>query len=544
MADFSVIIVGGGPTGLAASLLLSHYGIRHVLLERRSGTSAHPKALTVLLRTAEIYRELGIEDELRRMGVPEEWNKRLLWATGLHGEVLADIERGVDGGFSYEDVSPARPLRSPQTVTEAVMFERCLAHEAADIRFSSQVVQASVDEQGASVEVLDTLTEERETLTAPYLIAADGRHSFIREALGIGYIGPTDIGHFLSIYFRADLWVPPERRSYATNIINESGTGSLLTVNGEDLWLLHHDLPRRENLAKYTKEHCEGLVRRVLGLGNAVDVEVLSVAPWVMGAQVAERFSHQRAFLTGDAAHRLTPVGGLGVNTGIQSVHNLAWKLAAVIKGWGGTKLLASYEDERRGVAEFNTGSSMRKAASVFGVFDTAVEGRLEDAREMLRQIHRPGKRLGQDIGYRYKSRVIDGSGEAPPVDDPVNDYVPDAAPGTRAPHVWLLHEEGELSILDLYHHCGLTLITGAHGQPWQAAADTVGTDLQVPIAVAVIGDKLRDRDGLFAERYGIEPGGAVLVRPDGFVAWRHTGTAGDPAAALRHAVFTAVGKS
>jgi len=543
-----VLIVGGGPVGLISSLLLSQYGVHHVLVERLPGTAYHPKAMAIMLRTAEILRSVNAEQSIRRLGLPSDWCQQIVWSRGLRDEVLGRFPETFDSNPD-EAVSPSHPIRTPQTVTEAVLFEKACAHEEADIRYSTELTDFSDNGDQVEAVLVDRLTGDEETLTVDYLIAADGHRSSIRNKLDIAYEGPADLGHFIGIYHRANYGeIPQNRRAFVTNILRNHQFGSLTAVNGSDLWLLHIDVPRSRDIREYDTKRCLDIVHQLTGVEDA-EVEIISVGPWVMGAQIAEAFSKGRVFLTGDAAHRTTPAGGLGLNTGIQSAHNLAWKIAAVVQGWAKPELLDTYERERRRVVEYNAGSSIKKAVNILNLFDIASDSPLEEIRNALLRQQQIGRGLGQDIGYHYEEGAFLSDGtEEPEAVDPVNDYKPTARPGHRGPHAWLESAGERISTLDLFRKGQLVLLSGRNGDAWVVAARDVAKTMGIPLMAAHVGSMenglLHDTDGRFESLYGIGAEGAVLVRPDGFVAWRSPGSAENPRVDLSEALRRVAGLS
>jgi hypothetical protein len=255
-----------------------------------------------------------------------------------------------------------------------------------------------------------------------------------------------------------------------------------------------------------------------------LEVDVLSIGRWRMNATVAETFVQGRIILVGDAAHQFPPTGGLGVNTGIQGMHNAMWKLALVLQAKAGHGLLETYTAERHPVTRWTVEQSLQNHRHVRQIGMATIAGgqNAMNAADIVTAARRYGNHLGVELGAVYDSRAIvpDGTG-LPPVADPYSDYVPSARPGCRAPHVWLGRRDGVLSTLDLFAP-GFTLLTGPDGEVWRDGARRVQAELGIPVPCYAIGEAgLEDRDRIFFERYGIDPSGAVLVRPDGYVAWR-----------------------
>jgi putative polyketide hydroxylase len=315
-----VLIVGGGPVGLACSLLLSRHGVPSLLVERHPSTSTHPKAMAVMLRTAELLRQWGALDALRAQGVPQDWLHEILFAKSLAGEAFGAV---AVPGYEADEASPAQALRCPQTATEAVLRRIAEASGTGRLRFGIEMSHFEQHADGVTATLRDKASGREETVRARYVVAADGAASGTREALGIGREGPGDMGHFANIYHRADFGPAlGGRRPFMANILSPEVGGGYVAVNGHDLWLLHVYLRLEDKPEDLTEAVCIDLVRKASGVPDA-EVKILGVGFWVMSAQIAERFRDRRVILAGDAAHRTTPVGGLGMNTDLQSAHNL-----------------------------------------------------------------------------------------------------------------------------------------------------------------------------------------------------------------------------
>ena len=538
-AQIPVLIVGGGPVGLACALLLARFDLPFLLVERHPATSPHPKAMAIMLRTAELLRQWGVIDEMRAAGVPQDWLRQILFAKSLTGDAFGTLEVQ---GYEPTEVSPTQGLRCPQTATEALLRRAAEASGRGTLRFNAEMTGFEQDADGVTATVHDRASGRTETVRARYMLAADGAASGVREALGIGREGPGDMGHFANIYHRADFGSRlGDRKPFMANIISETMGGGYVAVNGRDLWLLHVYLEPRDRPEDITAALAADLVRQAAGAPD-IEPEILSIGFWVMSAQIAERFRERRVLLVGDAAHRTTPAGGLGMNTDLQSAHNLIWKLVAVLNGVASERLLDTYETERRPVATLNTEVSKERAGQVFDAGAAAARGDFDAIRAWVAdRRHEPDSRLGQDLGYTYESGAIVPDG-TPPVAraDPIADYVPNARPGGRAPHLWLERGGAFLPTLDLFD-TAFVLITGAHGDPWREAAAELGRQDRIPLQAHRVGTgaaaDLADPAGAFLDLYGIDAGGAVLVRPDGFVAWRQPSLPPRPAAALRGAL-------
>ena len=532
VAEVPVLIVGGGPCGLAASLTLSRLGVEHLLVERHAEPLHHPKAVGVMQRTAELLRGWGAEDELRARGVPPEFFGQMVWATTLAGEELGRTPTPDPDASVANPPSPTSSLRCPQHITEQVLRARAAAHDTAEIRYEYDVGEVSQDESGVTATLSERAGGRESIVRAGWLIAADGNNGEVRRGLGIGRSGQGDMGHFVNVFFRAPLGpLVAERPAWSYSILTPELVGAFITLDGADEWILHRNLAEGERVEDFPPERCVELVRQAAGLPD-LEVDVLSVGSWIMGAELSDRFRAGRIVLTGDAAHRTTPDGGVGMNTGIASAHNVAWKVGAVAAGWGGEALLDSYEPERRAVAQRNVDYSAGRGEGMIRMAEAVRAGDLDTVRAAIAARGALGTRQGMDLGYTYESAAIVPDGSEPPaVEDPMRDYVQNARPGARAPHMWL--DDGR-STLDLFGE-GMVLISGAAGESWiRAARDFAG---RIPVTAHAL-----DTRGHAEQVYGIDPDGAALVRPDGFVAWRARSIPADPAAALRGALSSALG--
>jgi len=359
-----------------------------------------------------------------------------------------------------------------------------------------------------------------QTVDVPWVVAADGAGSAIRRSLVVETDGPGDMGHFLNVMFRANYGTHlTERPAILYQTLSSEYFEFFVAVNADDLWLMHHFLQPGEEPKDFPSDRLQTMIRAASGL-PAEPVEVLSVVPWVMSPKVARRYRIDRTFLVGDAAARLSPAGGMGLNTGLQSAHNLAWKLACVINGQAGDSLLDTYHEERRDAALWTMENTNRNADEIFSVVASAMENNWDKVRDLIAQSRRRGAGLGQDLGIAYSRGALLPDGSEPmPVDDPINDYKPSARPGSRAPHLWIERHGRKISTLDLLG-TQFVLLTGKDCSPaeLEKSASAAGA---CPIVFLQNGRDFA-ADG-FEELYGIFSGGAVLVRPDGYVGARWT---------------------
>ena len=530
MLDIPVLISGGGPVGLSASLLLSRHGVRSLLVERHPSTALTPKARGINARTMEVFRQCGIDTAVREAGLAEGRLGLIVWAESLAGN---EIERRVPGRATAKNMAatPVKNCLCAQDDLEPVI--RRFAEEAAApgaLRFNTELTSFS-QRPGAVTGILTDRTSGEETpFTARYLIAAEGAQSRVRRALDVKMTGEEKVYDSVNILFHADLTQWVEHRPAALYFVEQDDLrATFLTINGRDRWgfLIHSPRKFGWQPQDFTPEFCAALIRKGVGVPDLA-VSVLAIGPWEASAIVADHYRIGNVFLAGDAAHEMPPTGGFGLNTGVQDVHNLAWKIAAVIDGNADEALLDSYHAERQPFGRVVTENALANALSMGR---NARQSKVLPRREFLNE-------QGLIFGACYQSIAVVPDGTPPVVvDDPVTDYVPSARPGSRAPHVWLTRGSGQISTIDLFGP-HFVLLAGRDGDAWRRAALAIGPSRPPLVAFTVGRDEdLGDPDGHWHRAYGVDTDGAVLVRPDGHVAWRSRGSASCPPDVLRAAL-------
>lgn len=524
VVEVPVLIVGAGPTGLTASIALSRFGVPSLLVERHPGTSIYPRACGINTRSMEIFRGFGLQD---RIGdVAFDANPCVARST-----TLVDPDPMVTPSLEAPpaiEVSPARFTVCCQYALEPSLRAKAESYTAtARLRFHAELVSFAAREGGVSAWIVDRDSGRRMEVRCRYMIAADGANSVVRRQLGIELAGAGALGHNVAIHFASSLIrYLPQRPIFLHRVENERAQGLFFSTDGATRWVFHTSYrpDAGEAPEDFTATRATQLIRDGSGVSD-LDVEVRAVMPWVMQGDVATRSREGNVFLAGDAAHRMTPAGGLGMNTGIQDAHNLAWKLAAVLRGWAGDELLDTFETERRPVAEANVDRSVSLAALAL----------LLPLERPVTPVFSPRTALDFDLGFGYRSAAITSDDSESEVIQ--GDYRPEARPGYRAPHCWLDENGSRISTLDVIGE-HFTLFHGGDGGSWERVARRVAGELSVPVLAHTLAAATRAD---WQELFGISRAGAVLVRPDGHVAWRSAEGAAEPAAQMAAALSTAL---
>lgn len=514
-----VFIVGAGGAGLTLSLLLRQQGIAPIVIERRIDTSWYPRARSLNFRTLEVLRGLGLEAEVLAGGarLSRMFRKHRL-AESSQEEILNPIAMVEH----LEDITQ-EPLAwyYPQSKLEPLLLAEA-RRRGVDVRYGTELVSFTQDETGVTAVIKDRATGKESEVRADYLIAADGAHSRIRETLAIPTQGLGELPECqIFAYFRAN-WgsLVAGYENDVFQIVNKDVRGMfMITDQQRGLFMISYSSARGETAQEYPAERCQEMIRLALGKAD-LDVSVVDIADWKPIQRVADRFQQGRIFLVGDAAHTMPPYLGLGVNTAIQSAQNLGWKLAAVLKGQATPELLATYQTERHPVGLLAAQQSMvGSGAILFGKEISEARGNaLPDLQEQLSIMH-------PIVGYRYSSEAILSEEATTPARDGIELLKPlelNGLPGTRVPHLWVEREGQRLSTLDLLDG-RFILLVGPGGTAWDAAAPEVAASLGIELATYRIGSDsgLLDGDKSWQIKMGISVEGVVLVRPDGFVAWR-----------------------
>ncbi|SPM30567.1 FAD-dependent monooxygenase [Mycobacterium terramassiliense] len=532
-----VLIVGAGVGGLAMSALLAKDGVHSLLVERRAEVFVYPKARNVGFRTFEILRRLGVSDAVH--AVAEHPSDTVVKATvnGAIEEPAVAMNALVSGMVSeFEGLSPEPSVQfCPQSRTEPILLAHA-RHHGSQVRYGTELSFFEQDDTGITAVVRERDSGKSETLRADYLVAADGVHSPVRETLGISTSG-SGVWPLYSIliYFRAP-WrklVPNLGDGDVLQIRNAEVDGLFVSTDSDlGVFVITYFPERGETAEQFTPDRCHELL--LTAIGEQIPVEIIDIMRWQPAEQVADQFQCGRVFLVGDSAHTIPPFRAGGANIAIQSADNLAWKLAAVVNGVAGPELLSTYHTERHPIGRFCARQSCT---------GPQLEALRFDNDSVTLPPEEKASNFAVVIGYQYRSAAI-VNGDAAAADPGTVALVDDlhAQPGTRIPHVWVHRDGQRISTLDLLAP-GFTLLTGADGVRWTAAATSSSDTLGVPITAHYIDDTV-DPDGAWAAASGLKPDGAVLVRPDDFVGWRADSLPADPDKELRQALSAILARS
>jgi 2,4-dichlorophenol 6-monooxygenase len=591
----SVLIAGAGPTGCTLALLLARAGVAVTIVEQNPQPQQHPAACILNTRTMEIFRPLGLADEILSNCQDIFEQGYITWVVSLAGRELGRLGIVPPDPKELLEFSPVHTVKFPQHKLEPILWRELAHHPGIDFRPGHELLAVKQSADGIAVTVNDRTKGTRKEFAATYLVACDGASSRVRQALAIPMNGPV-LQHMIGVHFHADLGSYVARRPGILYwVLNRDLLGVLIAHWLPTEWVLFTPyFPPQQEPEAFTHEVCAGLVGKAVG-ARVPDLEIKRVRPWVLTARLAERFRQGRVFLAGDAAHSFPPTGGLGLNTGVQDAHNLAWKLAAVLKGHARADLLETYEPERRPVAQANlqhsvgnfenmnqltmlAGLDSRRLRRLAAIQNSApfrwLPARWQAAlvrtaaRLAMRRLSRfddpglqgdylrkrfrelvPGQEphyrfLGLDLGFAYTTgAVVSEAGPQPRAADPVGAYLPTTWPGARLPHLWVRDANGLHALHDLLTGTEYLLLVHPGGKhDWQDAVRSSRNDFRMPVRLVSIGDEgdadLVDGEKNWGRLSEITLAGAVLVRPDGHVAWRCRQARADPGRVLRQVLL------
>ena len=557
MIETDVLIVGSGPAGSSAALMLSTYGVPNIIVTKYSWLAETPRAHITNQRTMEILRDLGIEAEVTAEASPQDLMGNTVFCTSLAGEELGRLRAwGTDPRrrADYTLASPSAICDMPQNLLEPILLGAAAAR-GTKVRFDNEYLSSQQDAEGVTAEVKDRASGIVYQIRAKYLLGADGVRSRVAEDAGLPMEGKMGVAGSINILFRADL---TKYAAYRPSVlywvlqpgsdIGGVGMGVIRMVRPWNEWLaiwgydIHAGSPELDDSA------AAEIVHKLIGDPD-VPLEIRSTSLWTVNEMYATRYSSGRIFCMGDAVHRHPPMNGLGSNTSIQDAYNLAWKLALVLHGKASPALLETYNDERAPIGRQIVKRANQSIADTGAIFEALGLNDTSDVAQMWRNMEArkggtPGaaaqrEKLRQAIAHksyefnthgvemnqRYRSAAVvsDGTPEPSFDRDPELYYHPTTWPGARLPHVWLQKDGRPISTLDVVGKGRFVVFTGIGGERWVEAARKEAAAQGIGIEGFVIGPgrDLTDLYGEWADAREIGETGCLLIRPDAHVGWR-----------------------
>ncbi|MFJ4974115.1 FAD-dependent oxidoreductase [Streptomyces coeruleorubidus] len=574
VVETDVLIVGSGPAGASAALALSTYGVPNIVVTRYASLADTPRAHITNQRTMEVLRDLGVEQEVVAQATPQHLMGNTTFCTSLAGEELGRVRSWGNDPLvqaAHELASPTRMCDMPQHIMEPVLVNAAVAR-GTRLRFETEYLSHTQDADGVTATVRDRLRGDTYEIRAKYLIGADGGRSKVATDAGLPMGGQMGVAGSINIVFEADLAKYTAHRPSTLYwvlapgaTVGGIGAGLVRCVRPWTEWLIVWGYDVTAGAPDLTTEYAESVVRGLVG-DDDIPVTVKSSSAWTVNEMYAERYANGRVFCAGDAVHRHPPSNGLGSNTSVQDAYNLAWKLKLVLDGTAHPRLLDSYTAERAPIGRqvvTRANQSIRETAPVFEALDglspqtpeqlwaniaarkdttEAAAKQRAELREAIAFKAYEFNAHGVDLNQRYTSGAIvpDGTPDPGFDRDPELHHQPSSRPGARLPHAWITSGSRTLSTLDTVGRGRFTLLTGIGGEDWVRAASA--QDLPVATVVIGPGQEYEDPYGDWARLSEISDAGALLVRPDGFVAFRHASAAPDAGELLTDALRTVLG--
>jgi 2,4-dichlorophenol 6-monooxygenase len=568
-----VLVVGSGPAGATAALALATLGVEHIVITKYSWTANTPRSHITNQRTVEVFRDLGIEDDIRANGTPQHLMGDTVFCTSLSGDEIGRVRTWGTHPARQADYTLASPSENcdlPQTLLEPILIGHAGAR-GSHIRFDTEYLGLEQHDDGVTVHVRDRIGDRRYAIEANYVIGADGGRSQVAKDAGLPFEGQMDVAGSMNIVFHADLSAKVEHRPSVLYWVLQPGSdiggigmGLVRMVRPWDEWLIVWGYDINEPPPQLDDDDAIRIAHNLIG-DDTVPVTIRSTSLWGNNKMYARRYREGRVFCMGDAVHRHPPSNGLGSNTSVQDAYNLAWKLAYVLRGEAGPGLLDTYDAERSPIGKqivLRANKSIEEFGPIFealGFADTSdtdvmnerMRARADDTPEAARQREKLRAALelkdyefnahGVELGQRYRSSAVvpDGTPEPEYSRDPELYYHPTTWPGSRLPHCWLGSGGHKISTHDLVGKGRFALLTGISGQRWAPAVASVSERLGIKIAAYVIGPgrEYTDLYDDWARLREVAEDGCVLVRPDAHVAWRAAAMSDDPEAALLEAL-------
>jgi 2,4-dichlorophenol 6-monooxygenase len=568
-----VLVIGTGPAGATAALTLATLGVEHIVITKYSWTANTPRSHITNQRTVEIFRDLGIEADIKANGTPQRLMGDTVFCTSLSGDEIGRVRTWGTHPARQADYTLASPSENcdlPQTLLEPILVGHAAAR-GSRIRFDTEYSGLEHHPEHVTVTVRDRIGGGEYEINARYVIGADGGRSQVARDIKLPFEGQMDVAGSMNIVFHADLSAKVEHRPSVLYWVLQPGSdiggigmGLVRMVRPWDEWLIVWGYDIAEPPPQLDNEGAIQIVHNLIG-DDTVPVTIRSTSLWGNNKMYATRYREGRVFCMGDAVHRHPPSNGLGSNTSVQDAYNLSWKLAYVLRGDAGPGLLDSFDAERSPIGRqivLRANQSIEEFGPIFAALgfadtkdpdvmnermraraDNTPEAAVQRAqlREALELKDYEFNAHGVELGQRYRSTAVvpDGTPEPPHTRDAELYYHPTTWPGARLPHCWLGTGGHRVSTHDLAGKGRFALLTGISGEPWVAAADTVAQRLEIEIAAHVVGPgrEYTDLYDDWARLREVEEDGCVLIRPDAHVGWRSATLSDDPAAELRSAL-------
>lgn len=556
--SFDLLIVGAGPAGLLASSVASLLGLSHLVVERRDGLHTEPSAHVLKTHSMEVYRRIGAAEVILDHSTPVELQQCITWCESVAGLTYGRLSLvGKKGRVPrFTEISPVHSANVPQSVLEPILHTHAIRLAGRDpVRFGTAFRSYEEEGEGITATLEDAAGEHR--VRARFLIGADGAGSQVRRAAGIAMEGPQALAHFLAIHIRSDMHSLIERNPGVLFFIRTPTLEGFFIMHqavGSQVFMLRYD-PVLTSFESFDENLCRTIVEEAIGCPH--DFEISAIDGWAMSAQVASQYRRGRALLVGDAGHRFPPTGGLGLNTGVEDVENLIWKLAAVIRNQASPDLLDSYEEECRPIAVRNTNQSvtnhlrMSEVAAALGAQGDGFRAAIAELRTSPEHPRFASIQTAIDaqvahfafLALEMAATAETGAFIAAERDIPTpiparEGFQPSFRPGSHIPHLWA---EPGVSTIDMLRFDRFTLFVPAGAaEAWERAAASLGQGI-LPIQVRALAAASRTERASAADFWG-DAAFAVLVRPDGRIAWVEPPNIGDRSEALLEALKTVLG--